>query len=60
MEPFRPLVDLRVRRLMMADHLTLDKETTAYLARIGRQDMITDIGVSPLAICVERLASSLA
>ncbi|WP_138379574.1 type II CRISPR-associated endonuclease Cas1 [Luteithermobacter gelatinilyticus] len=60
MEPFRPLVDLRVRRLMINDQIVLDKDTKAYLARIGRQDMTTDLGVSPLAVCVERLASSLA
>jgi len=60
MEPFRPLVDLSVFRLVETDKLELGPDSKAALAGVVAIDMQTDRGVTPLATCQERLAGSLA
>lgn len=60
MEPFRPVVDLEVWRLTQAGICEVDKEAKAALARIMVIDLPTREGMSPLMLCAERLAGSLA
>lgn len=60
MEPFRPVVDLAVHRLMECGYSTLDAETKSALVAVTGADMETGRGTTPLATCLERLASSLA
>lgn len=60
MEPFRPSVDREVCRLVKAGANEVDRDTKAALARIMILDLPTDFGLSPLMVCAERLAQSLA
>ena len=60
MEPFRPMVDREVRRLVSQNIRDVDKDTKAELARIMVIDLPTPVGLSPLMTCAERLAQSLA
>lgn len=60
MEPFRPIVDYMVSRLIVAAKEEVNPETKAVLAQILTFDMATDQGTTPVATCVERLAFSLA
>ena len=60
MEPFRPLVDLTIVRMVSdgRDSLTTDakRELTEFLT----MDMVTDRGTTPLQTCLQRTAQSLA
>lgn len=60
MEPFRPTVDREVRRLANDGLKEVDRDVKAALARIMVIDLPTQLGLSPLMICAERLAQSLA
>lgn len=60
MEPFRPVVDREVRRLVNDGMKEIDKDAKAALARVMVVDLPTSIGLSPLMVCAERLAQSLA
>jgi len=60
MEPFRPTVDREVCRLVKSGAVDVNKNTKAVLARIMITDMPTTVGLSPLMVCAERLAHSLA
>lgn len=60
MEPFRPIVDYIVSRLIAAGKEEVNPETKAVLAQILAFDMATDQGTTPVSTCVERLAFSLA
>jgi CRISP-associated protein Cas1 len=60
MEPFRPTVDREVFRLRGRGTTKVDKESKAELARLMIVDLPTEIGMSPLMVCAERLAQSLA
>lgn len=60
MEPFRPTVDREVRRLVNDGTTKVDPDAKAALARIMVIDLPTTLGLSPLMICAERLAQSLA
>jgi len=60
MEPFRPIVDLVVARLMAAGTNTVDRSAKKALAEATTLDMRTERGRTPLYLCLERLASSLA
>ncbi|MGY3452814.1 type II CRISPR-associated endonuclease Cas1 [Bradyrhizobium sp. USDA 4353] len=60
MEPFRPSVDREVWRLVRNGTSDVDKEAKAALARIMVIDLPTSFGLSPLMVCAERLAQSLA
>lgn len=60
MEPFRPLVDVRVSRLAQADSGALDAATRRELAVLGTRSMRTSRGVSPVSLVVQRLTVSLA
>ncbi|MBW9267770.1 MAG: type II CRISPR-associated endonuclease Cas1 [Candidatus Thiodiazotropha endolucinida] len=60
MEPFRPLVDLRVHALVQAERLTLDTQDKGQLARLLFHDLETAAGTTPVISCLQRLAVSLA
>lgn len=59
MEPFRPLVDLHVARLVADGVQEVNRTSKEVLASLGIADMQTARGVTPLATCLERLATSL-
>lgn len=60
MEPFRPVADLLVAGLTAEGFETVDQETKPALARVLITDMSTAEGVSPVGVCLQRLALSLA
>ena len=60
MEPFRPLVDYAVARLVGSGCDEVTAEAKRALAGILTIDMNSDRGVSPLQTCLERAAQSLA
>ncbi len=60
MEPFRPVVDREVCRLVRDGAREVDREAKTALARIMVVDLPTNVGLSPLMVCAERLAQSLA
>lgn len=59
MEPFRPLADLLAHDLVAEGAGGVDRDTKPELARILATDMSTAEGVSPVSLCLERLALSL-
>ena len=59
-EPFRPLVDYTVARLLQLGTQEVDKEAKGALVGALAIDMNTDRGVSPAQVCIERAAQSLA
>jgi CRISPR-associated protein Cas1 len=59
MEPFRPLVDLTVRRIVMTDGPDVTPAAKSVLARLIAFDMPFPGETSPLATALTRLASSL-
>jgi CRISPR-associated protein Cas1 len=60
MEPFRPMADRCVLRLLEAGHAEVTPEAKAYLAAVTNLDMEGRAGIAPLSTCLERLAASLA
>ncbi|MDP3249404.1 MAG: type II CRISPR-associated endonuclease Cas1 [Polaromonas sp.] len=60
MEPFRPIVDLKVWQLQShrEEHVTPD--TKRALVRTMYDDMQTDAGATPVMVCMQKLATSLA
>jgi len=60
LEPFRPIVDLLVFDLVEEGIVELDSAAKQALARVLIKDMLTVNGASPVALCMERLAVSLA
>lgn len=60
MEPFRPLVDIIVLRLVRGGTTQVTADSKRELAAILLQDMATTRGTTPLSTCLHRLATSLA
>ncbi len=60
MEPFRPVVDLEVWRLVRDGIEEVDRDAKAALARVMILDLPTAAGMSPVTVCAQRLAQSLA
>jgi CRISPR-associated protein Cas1 len=60
MEPYRPLVDLMVRRLVARGVTDVDSEAKHELARIGVLDLMSDSGVTPLGLHAQRFVHSVA
>lgn len=60
METFRPLVDREVHRLVAESALEVTPDAKAALARVMIADLAAQEGLSPLFLCLERLAASLA
>lgn len=60
MEPFRPVVDLKVWQLKRNGDTEINADTKRALVRTIYDDMQTDIGSTPILVCVQKLATSLA
>lgn len=60
MEPFRPVVDLKVWQLNKAGEVHVTPDTKRALVRVLYDDMQTAVGVTPVMVCMQRLATSLA
>jgi CRISPR-associated protein Cas1 len=60
MEPFRPLIDLRVWQLHRQGDAEVTPDSKRALVRTLYDDMQTSMGVTPVMVCMQRLATSLA
>lgn len=60
MEPFRPVIDLKIWQLRRNDEAEITPETKRALVRTLYDDMQTDVGATPVIVCVQKLATSLA
>jgi CRISPR-associated protein Cas1 len=60
MEPFRPVVDLKVWQLKRNKEDDVTPDTKRALVRTLYDDMQTDVGATPVMVCMQRLATSLA
>jgi len=60
MEPFRPLVDLQVWRLVQSGQSSVTPETKRPLVLSLYADLQTKAGATPVVVCMQRLATSLA
>jgi CRISPR-associated protein Cas1 len=60
MEPFRPMIDLKVWQLRRNQELTITPETKRALVRTLYDDMQTEAGATPVMVCTQKLATSLA
>jgi CRISPR-associated protein Cas1 len=60
MEPFRPMIDLKVWQLWRAGKDQLTPETKRALVHTLYDDMQTDAGATPILVCAQKLAISLA
>ncbi len=60
MEPFRPVIDLKVWHLKRNGEDEVTPETKRALVRTLYDDMQTDIGATPVMVCTQKLATSLA
>ncbi len=60
MEPFRPVIDLKVWQLQRNREDQVTPDTKRALVRTLYDDMQTDAGATPVMVCVQRLTTSLA
>lgn len=60
MEPFRPMIDLKVWQLQRNGEHEVSPETKRALVRTLYDDMQTDAGVTPVMVCTQKLCTSLA
>ncbi len=60
MEPFRPMIDLKVWQLSKSREGDVNAETKRSLVHVLYHDMPTSTGVTPMMVCIQRLATSLA
>lgn len=60
MEPYRPFVDVRVHALAEARKPEVDSDAKRALAEVLVADLRSAAGVTPLQVCVQRTATSLA
>ena len=60
MEPFRPIVDREVHRMVREGTSDLTRDAKTALARIFVLDLWTERGMTPLMTAIERLCQSLA
>ena len=60
MEPFRPMIDLKVWQLNRSGEGEVTPETKRALVRTLYDDMQTAMGATPVMVCIQKLATSLA
>lgn len=60
MEPFRPIIDLKVWQLWRNEEREVTPEAKRALVRTLYDDMQSDIGATPVTICTQKLATSIA
>jgi CRISPR-associated protein Cas1 len=59
-EPFRPAIDLKVWLLRQHDEREVAPATKRALVQTLYDDMLTDAGATPVCVCMQRVAVSLA
>jgi CRISPR-associated protein Cas1 len=60
MEPFRPVIDLKIWQLQRNHEEQVTPDTKRALVRTLYDDMQTDVGATPVMVCIQKLATSLA
>jgi CRISPR-associated protein Cas1 len=60
MEPFRPVIDLKVWQLHQHGESQVTPDSKRELVRTLYDDMQTSLGATPLMVCTQKLATSLA
>lgn len=60
MEPFRPVIDLKVWLLWRNGEQLVTPETKRALVRTLYDDMQSSVGATPVMVCVQKLATSIA
>jgi CRISPR-associated protein Cas1 len=60
MEPFRPVIDLKVWQLQKQGENEITPETKRALVHTLYDDMQTNAGATPVMVCTQKLATSLA
>lgn len=60
MEPFRPIIDLKVWQLHRHGENLITPESKRALVRTLYEDMQTTAGATPVMVCIQKLATSLA
>lgn len=60
MEPFRPVIDIKVWQLWRNAEENLTPETKRALVRTLYDDMQSNAGATPVMVCVQKLATSVA
>jgi CRISP-associated protein Cas1 len=60
MEPFRPMIDLKVWQLARQGEDEVTPDTKRTLVHTLYEDMQTSAGATPVMVCMQRLATSLA
>lgn len=60
MEPFRPVIDLKVWQLWRNQEVDITPESKRALVRTLYDDMQSDTGATPVIVCLQKLATSLA
>jgi CRISPR-associated protein Cas1 len=60
MEPFRPVIDLKIWQLRRNGEAEITPETKRAMVRTLYDDMQTDLGATPVMVCIQKLATSLA
>jgi CRISP-associated protein Cas1 len=60
MEPFRPMIDLKIWQLHRNGEKEVSPETKRALVRTLYDDMQTTTGATPVMVCIQKLCTSLA
>ena len=60
MEPFRPVIDLKVWQLWRNGEQNVTPEAKRALVRTLYDDMQSDVGATPVMVCMQKLATSIA
>lgn len=60
MEPFRPVIDLKIWQLRRNGEAEITPETKRAMVRTLYDDMQTVVGATPVMVCIQKLATSLA
>jgi CRISPR-associated protein Cas1 len=60
MEPFRPAIDLKVWSLYRSGGTQVTPEAKRALVRTLYEEMLTETGATPVMVCTQKLATSLA
>ena len=60
MEPFRPVIDIKVWQLNKLNKTEITPETKRSLVMALYDDMFTSVGATPVMVCIQDLATSLA
>lgn len=60
MEPFRPMIDLKVWQLVQQNETEVTPNSKRALVHVLYDDMHTSAGATPVMACIQRLATSLA